>query len=724
MAEHVQASLDAMVAPLHDLLERNIFSETEIRAIVTRRRESEYLLRRRAARKADFIRYLDSEMILEKLRAIRTTKKKRDHRKSLKDGIIIDKNDDNNDNNDKDKDKQQQEQKDHIGDIHIIQHIHLLFVRVIRKFRGDISLHIRHATFCKDVKSFTRLGRVYAEALQLFPRESGLWIEAASNEFFGLNRNIKNARVLLQRSIRINGNNSEQLWLQYFTLELHYSQTLKGRQRILYPEDQDNKDQEEHDSDIDGDKEGDDDHVEGDTHDYYKIPLVILRNAIVAIPKSIDFRLQFLDICTKFPDTNSLMNYVQNSMNVDFGTTEPKSWIARAIYEVDKQKQDNNNNYEPKSKKARTSDGNKKVDPVVKVLQEAINAIPTSEMLIQAFRFAEDYRNEILLLSSDNDDDDNANDVGAGASAAVEEEVNGFIRNVWTKAEGMDSSELVMEQTHYLLNTNNNVDEAVKIIKAYCTKSRRNGSGSGNGTGNAPPCDAWILWTSLVTPLRKQKTILERAVRTISMDTHPDYVTVLLQLFGAQMKIMMITEDDDNHDDEEELLLKNEKSLFDTLQKIILLAPKTVNDVRVEGTGLEFELTDVFTAYLACLNFFFFRSSRKNNRSSNSSTNGGRGDGGIQGARSVYESVLFRSTVTLSNDNVEKVKIFIDRCIKLEQQELLDTTTTSTAGKKKKRQHLCKLYDKAVEIFKGTSLEDSYREDRNEQGFFGGIMSS
>ncbi|OEU20178.1 U3_assoc_6-domain-containing protein [Fragilariopsis cylindrus CCMP1102] len=641
MAEHVQASLDAMVAPLHDLLERNIFSETEIRAIVTRRRESEYLLRRRAARKADFIRYLDSEMILEKLRAIRTTKKKRDHRKSLKDGSITDKNDDNNDNNDKDKDKQQQEQKDHIGDIHIIQHIHLLFVRVIRKFRGDISLHIRHATFCKDVKSFTRLGRVYAEALQLFPRESGLWIEAASNEFFGLNRNIKNARVLLQRSIRINGNNSEQLWLQYFTLELHYSQTLKGRQRILYPEDQDNKDQEEHDSDIDGDKESDDDHVEGDTHDYYKIPLVILRNAIVAIPKSIDFRLQFLDICTKFPDTNSLMNYIQNSMNVDFGTTEPKSWIARAIYEVDKQKQDNNNNYEPKSKKARTSDGNKKVDPVVKVLQEAINAIPTNE--------------------------------------------------------------------------------AVKIIKAYCTKSRRNGSGSGNGTGNAPPCDAWILWTSLVTPLRKQKTILERAVRTISMDTHPDYVTVLLQLFGAQMKIMMMTENDDNHDDEEELLLKNEKSLFDTLQKIILLAPKTVNDVRVEGTGLEFELTDVFTAYLACLNFFFFRSSRKNNRSS--STNGGRGDGGIQGARSVYESVLFRSTVTLSNDNVEKVKIFIDRCIKLEQQELLDTTT-SIAGKKKKRQHLCGLYDKAVEIFKGTSLEDSYREDRNEQGIFGGTMSS
>merc|ERR1712166_302218 len=119
-------------------------------------------------------------------------------------------------------------------------------------------------------------------------------------------------------------------------------------------------------------------------------------------------------------------------------------------------------------------DDTKNKDPVVKVLQEAINAIPTSEMLIQAFRFAEDYRNEILSLSSND----------ASASAA-EEEVNGFIRNVWTKAEGMDSSDLVMEQTHYLLNNNNNVEEAVKIIKAYCTKSR-NGNGNGDAAVPAP----------------------------------------------------------------------------------------------------------------------------------------------------------------------------------------------------------------------------------------------
>jgi hypothetical protein len=55
----------------------------------------------------------------------------------------------------------------------------------------------------------------------------------------------------------------------------------------------------------------------------------------------------------------------------------------------------------------------------------------------------------------------------------------------------------------------------------------------------------------------------------------------------------------------------------------------------------------------------------------------------------------------------------------LEQQEL-DTNTTG----KKKRQHLCKLYDKAVEIFRGTSFEESYKEGRNEKGIFGGTVSS
>mmetsp|Transcript_786 Transcript_786/g.850 ORF Transcript_786/g.850 Transcript_786/m.850 type:complete len:95 (-) Transcript_786:533-817(-) len=74
MAELVEQSLDDMVVPLRDLMDRGIFSETEIKSIVSRRREYEYLLRRRVARKADFLRYVEIEMKLERLRKIRTKK--------------------------------------------------------------------------------------------------------------------------------------------------------------------------------------------------------------------------------------------------------------------------------------------------------------------------------------------------------------------------------------------------------------------------------------------------------------------------------------------------------------------------------------------------------------------------------------------------------------------------------------------------------------------------
>ena len=67
MAEQVQAILDRMVPALRDLMDKEVFTESEVKAIVERRRESEYLLRRRSARKADYLRYIEAERNLEKL---------------------------------------------------------------------------------------------------------------------------------------------------------------------------------------------------------------------------------------------------------------------------------------------------------------------------------------------------------------------------------------------------------------------------------------------------------------------------------------------------------------------------------------------------------------------------------------------------------------------------------------------------------------------------------
>jgi U3 small nucleolar RNA-associated protein 6 len=616
MAEHVQEALDQMVAPLRDLMERNIFSESEIKAIVARRRESEYLLRRMSARKADFLRYIEQEIALERLRDLRTKQRKRDHRKKHDE---IDGDDDNGD---------PKKEKQHIGDAHIVQHVHLLFVRAIRKFRSDISLHLQHAEFCKEQKSFTRLGRVYAEALQIFPRQAGLWIEAASHEFFGPTRSIRNARVLLQRGLRLN-ETSEELWLEYFSLELHYAQTLKGRRQILQQ------------------KVSPEQSLEA-AKEEYKIPAIVLKNAMKAIPHSVQFRLQFMDTCKRFPNTEFLMEIIQKSMERDFDK-EPECWIARALYEAERKSRSDGTEIEKNEgnddetterplKKARIPEG---TDSVIAVLEEAVETLPTDDMLLQAFRFAKDYQKELGYQDADE-----------ASIAGVEK----FIQSIWRKADTVTSPDLAIEHVNYLMNSEN-VEEARETIKEFCMSQ------------NFAPAKAWLLWTRL-TPRKKQKAILERALRKLSMDL-PDYMVILLQLFGAEIE--------SNAED---------KKLFDLLQRILLLAPKTVEDVLVEDTGLEFELSTVFDAYLACLVHL--------NKQS-----------GIRGARKVYSAVLFQSSVKLSEGNVDGIKRFLDTCLEMEQ-----------AAAPCDSKFLRRLYDKAIEIYGGTSLEEGYRQDRNDKAIF------
>lgn len=641
MAEHVQAALDQMVAPLRDLMERSIFSESEVKAIVARRRESEYLLRRLAARKADFWRYIEAEQTLERLRQLRTLQRKRDHRKSRQED------DDDLDENDKDENGREGAKKDkekqHIGDVHVVQLVHLLFVRAIRKFRSDLSFHLQHAEWCKQQKSWTRLGRVYAEALQVFPRQVGLWIEAASHEFFGPTSSIRNARILLQRGLRLN-EESEELWVEYFSLELHYAQTLKGRRQILQPSQ--------------GDPAGS---IDEAAKKEYMLPAIILRNAIRAKPDLVHFRLRFMDTCKRFPNTDFLMESIQDSMKKDFAS-EPESWIARALYETQRQnrsvsgehdaddddddngKEDFNNGSEMErpSKKARKVQD----DSVLAVLREALSSLQTEEMFLQSFRFVQDYRKEL-----------EHGDANQASIEAVEQ----FVDDLWKAAGDYTSPDLALEHCHYLIESGN-ASEAIETIGAYCT-------GSSSSTGKkVVPAKAWIVWASLA-PHEKQKAILERALQSLSMD-RPDYMEVLIQHFGAQ-----IASDE------------ADAQLFDTLQRIILLAPKTTGDILVADTGLEFGLSSVFGSYCAYLE----HSSKKR---------------GIQGARKVYTAVLFQSTVKLTESNVESVKSFVDHCLELEQ------------GPDGDRKRLRRLYDKALEIFGGTILEDKYRQERNDKSVY------
>jgi len=314
MSEQVQAALDQMIPALRDLMNSGIFSEAEVQAIVTRRRESEYLIRRRVVRKSDYMQYIHAEYNLERLRLLRKKK------------LNINKDKVEQGNNCGLNDKYISQST--IGDASIIQLIHLLFIRAKYKWRDDLSWHIQHAEFAKEVKSSKMLGVIYAEALQLHPRNAAMWIEAASHEYFGYNidsniisasynKSIDNARVLLQRGLRINPK-SEDLWLQLFSLELHYTQKLSG---------------------LDDKKEYIDfDYIQGDdykqplprkcsTHNKVQTIFVVFSNAIVSIPMIVKFRLNFLDLCEKFPHTHLLQNYIMKSIQKDF-PNNVDAWIS------------------------------------------------------------------------------------------------------------------------------------------------------------------------------------------------------------------------------------------------------------------------------------------------------------------------------------------------------------------------------------------------------------
>lgn len=69
------------------------------------------------------------------------------------------------------------------------------------------------------------------KALQLHPTASGLWSYAAAWEFEH-NSNAAAARTLMQRGLRM-CKSSQQLWLEYFRMELMYAHKLGARRRLL-----------------------------------------------------------------------------------------------------------------------------------------------------------------------------------------------------------------------------------------------------------------------------------------------------------------------------------------------------------------------------------------------------------------------------------------------------------------------------------------------------------
>lgn len=63
MADTVRYLMEEMVPELEDMVKQQYFSKEEVKQIVKRRQDFEYLLKRKAALKEDFLRYAESLMV-------------------------------------------------------------------------------------------------------------------------------------------------------------------------------------------------------------------------------------------------------------------------------------------------------------------------------------------------------------------------------------------------------------------------------------------------------------------------------------------------------------------------------------------------------------------------------------------------------------------------------------------------------------------------------------
>lgn len=172
--------------------------------IMRRRTDFEHRINSRGSKPRDYLKYVEFELNLEKLR-----KKKYKRLSSV--GLI--------------------NTKPSISDWAYERRILFIFDRSIKKFPNDFTLWENYLNFAKKQKLFKKIYKIYTNLLQLHPTSINSWINAANFEFEYIG-SAKNARILFQKALRFN-KDSKKLWLTYTIFELSYITKLINRRKLL-----------------------------------------------------------------------------------------------------------------------------------------------------------------------------------------------------------------------------------------------------------------------------------------------------------------------------------------------------------------------------------------------------------------------------------------------------------------------------------------------------------
>ncbi|KAH3899494.1 probable U3 small nucleolar RNA-associated protein 6 [Saccharomycodes ludwigii] len=204
MSSKARYYLEQCIPEVDDLVEHGIFNKSEVTSIMKKRTNFEHRLNSRGSSISDYIRYVEFEKNVDKLRLKRIKR-------------IL-----------------QNSKKYSVSDYSIQHRIDFIFQRGCNKFPQDLrfwSLYLNYLKSRGNKVSYKKIHSVYNQLLRLHPTNVDVWISCAKFEY-EVYANFKSCRTVFQNSLRFNPDSSK-LWFEYCKFELNFVTKLITRRKVL-----------------------------------------------------------------------------------------------------------------------------------------------------------------------------------------------------------------------------------------------------------------------------------------------------------------------------------------------------------------------------------------------------------------------------------------------------------------------------------------------------------
>lgn len=204
MSSKTRYYLEQCIPEVDDLVDKKLFTKNEVSTIMKKRTDFEHRLNSRGSSINDYIKYINYEKSVDKLRQKRV--------KRLLEST----------------------KTNSISDWSIQKRITFIYQRGCRKFPKDLKFWAMYLSFLKtrgNSTSYRKIHNVYNELLKLHPNNVEVWISCAKYEY-EVHANFKSCRVVFQNGLAFNPD-VPKLWHEYVKFELNFITKLINRRKVM-----------------------------------------------------------------------------------------------------------------------------------------------------------------------------------------------------------------------------------------------------------------------------------------------------------------------------------------------------------------------------------------------------------------------------------------------------------------------------------------------------------